>query len=125
MKKNKNTTQVINFLIQKQCKKQNSCFFKNANTVHIKLFYFLWLSKLIYGYTKINQNNFILFLKSRIKQNKKIYQKYNKMLTAKNLMKIRIWNKNNFFIINNNNNFLNLKQIKFLKIGSFISYKIS
>lgn len=125
MQKNKSTIQIINYIIQKQCKKHNSCFIKTISNIQIKLLNFLWINKLIYGYKRINVKYYVLFFKNRIRNNKKIYNKYNKMLNTRTLIKLKVWNTNNLFIINNNKNFFNIKQINLLKIGGFISYKIT
>lgn len=125
MHKNKKILTIINFLIQKQQKKYNSCFFKKSSNIQIKFLYFLWTNKFIYGYKEVQKNYYIIFLKIRIKNNKQIYKKYNYIQTRKNFLLKKNWNKNNFFLIHQNNMFFTLKKIILLKIGGFISYKIS
>lgn len=125
MHKNKNIFTIINYIIQKQQKKYNSCLFKKSNNIQIKFLYFLWINKFIYGYKNINKNYYMIFLKIRIKNNKQIFKKYNLTQIRKDFLKKKNWNKNNFFIIHKNNMFFTLAKIILFKIGGFISYKIS
>lgn len=124
MKKKTLCKSLINLISQKQNKQQDICIFSVHNKYEIRLLYFLWLNKIIYGYLTIGKKCTI-FLKNQIKSKQIFFNKINiNNIKKKSVQKHEKWFKNNILIINSNNNWFNIKQLKNMNIGGYIAYKI-
>lgn len=116
---------IINILIQSQKKRKNSFEVKiqNKKTCLVVL-NFLWLNKIIYGYTLKYPKKYIVYLKHNKYGFNTLFKKIKKNLGLKNIKNLHNRNKNTFFIIRTGGSFINVKEIKLKKIGGFVFYSI-
>jgi len=99
--------------------------YQQINTITIKLLEFLWLYKLIFGFTtKRNLRLTTVYLKYNLLNNNLSITKPKLFCQMKNLRKKQNWSKNSFFILVTTKGILTVKQAIAYNIGGFVLYKL-
>jgi len=99
--------------------------YQQINTITIKLLEFLWLHKLIFGFTtKRNLRLTTVYLKYNLLNNNLSITKPKLFCQMKNLRKKQNWSKNSFFILVTTKGILTVKQAIAYNIGGFVLYKL-
>jgi len=115
---------IIPFLLQilKKQKLIGTLTAKKTKT-NVCILQFLWLHKIIFGYTIKQEKDILIYLKYN-KMTNLLFLKCNLYKGSKSFQKMRKECPNTFFIIASTNGLLSINKILSYKIGGFLMYKL-